>query len=125
MSMLSATLLWACLSVPAVQEGLVVPEGHRAIALKITPTGAADGFVLPGGHVDVLVTRQVPNGSVTRTVARNLVVLAVDQKAPRPDEKVAAELVVTLAAKPDVCDQLLKAAKTGKLSLALRPLGEK
>jgi Flp pilus assembly protein CpaB len=45
----------------AVAAGLVPPEGERALAVPVQPTGAVGGVLAPGDHVDVYAT---PGGAV-------------------------------------------------------------
>src|SRR5215468_8564613 len=53
----------------------VIEEGMKAVTVRVNDVG---GFVLPGDHVDVMMTRQPGNNDV---VLQNVKVLAVDQLA--------------------------------------------
>ena len=46
---------------------VTLDTGMRAVALPLTAENAAGGFILPGDHVDVLLTRQADSGSATVT----------------------------------------------------------
>jgi pilus assembly protein CpaB len=72
----------------------ILPEGKRAVALKIAADTSAGGFILPNDHVDVIMTRHVdPGGSngtpeyVTETILNNVRVLAIDQTIEKTDSK--------------------------------------
>jgi len=63
---------------------IVLMPGHRAAALPITTDSAAGGFIMPGDRVDLLFSKNNDpdkGGVVTRTVLRNIRVLAIDQVA--------------------------------------------
>ncbi len=71
----------------------ILPEGKRAVAIRIGADTSAGGFILPNDHVDVIMTRRVdPSSSatgseyVTETILNNVRVLAIDQTI----EKVAS-----------------------------------
>ncbi len=74
----------------------ILPEGKRAVAIRIAADTSAGGFILPNDHVDVIMTRRVDQGSsggngpqfMTETILNNVRVLAIDQtveKAPAKD----------------------------------------
>lgn len=105
----------------------VVPEGFRAMTVRVDEVIGVGGFVQPGDRVDVLLTfskglfRQDP---VTRTVLQDVEVLTVghrvigaskDKKARRRKVQVA-----TLKLRPEQAERLALAALEGKVLLALR-----
>jgi Flp pilus assembly protein CpaB len=57
-------------------------DGLKAATIRVNDIDGVGGFVLPGDHVDVALTRQVDktNGS-TEVVLQNVRVLAIDQIA--------------------------------------------
>jgi pilus assembly protein CpaB len=72
----------------------ILPEGKRAVALKIAADTSAGGFILPNDHVDVIMTRHVdlaanPGGPeyVTETILNNVRVLAIDQTIEKTESK--------------------------------------
>lgn len=122
-------------------------EGMRAVAIKVTATSTAGGFVGPGDYVDVILTyrqkiegvssdpaikarqEQVISENVdsyaTETVLQNVKVLAVDQSAVRGDEKKAVVAkTVTLEVTPRQAEILSVTSKAGDLSLTLRGIGD-
>jgi pilus assembly protein CpaB len=93
---------------------------------RLTDTrGALGGFVLPGDHVDVALTRQIDRETAsTQVVLQNARVLATDQVA---DERAATPAVaksVTLEVDTVSADKLGLAASIGTLSLQLRNASE-
>ena len=72
----------------ATLSALVKP-GMKAVTIRVNDVEGVGGFVLPGDHVDVVLTRQLEKGSATtQVVLQNTRVLAVDQtadeRAPKP-----------------------------------------
>src|SRR4029453_13998335 len=74
----------------ATLSALVKP-GMKAVTIRVNDVEGVGGFVLPGDHVDVVLTRQVEKGNATtQVVLQNTRVLAVDQTA---DERAAKATV--------------------------------
>ena len=63
----------------ATLSALVKP-GMKAVTIRVNDVEGVGGFVLPGDHVDVVLTRQIEKGSATtEVVLQNTRVLAIDQ----------------------------------------------
>ncbi len=100
-------------------------ESMKAVTIRVNDTEGVAGFVLPGDHVDIVLTRQgEKNMAVNDVVIQNARVLAVDQTADVRAEKPAVVKAVTLEV--DVADgqRLALASAVGTLSLMLRKAGE-
>lgn len=109
-----------------------VPIGQRAVTVALDPIIGVAGFLKPGNHVDVLATFNLNQGTVTKTVLQDQVLLAtgaqviskaVDTsgRANQPDEKVPN---ATLAVDPGDAEKLILAESKGKLRLTLRAVGD-
>ncbi len=96
----------------------VLPEGHRAVALKINTDPAVGGFVLPGSRVDVFCTERTRTGTTSRVILEDVLVVAVETTAPR--DRPVLGITVTLAARPADVTKLALAASAGELRLVLR-----
>jgi pilus assembly protein CpaB len=99
----------------------VVPEGMRAVPIRVDEIVGVAGFVGPGDRVDVLLSTNSSDGeAITRTVMQNLEVLARDQTM-QPDAQGTPQLVTTLtmAVTPEQAEQLTLAT-SGRIQLALR-----
>ena len=106
-----------------------LPTGMRAMAMPVTVESGVGGFILPGDHVDVVLNVKMSGGSTggptqlvqSRTLMRNLTVLAIDQTT---EAKAGASSLVgvsaTLQVPADDVDELAKARDEGTLLLALR-----
>jgi pilus assembly protein CpaB len=108
---------------------VVLGPGMRAIAAPVTVDSAVAGFILPGDRVDVIFSRdssdQDVKGFITRTVMRNVRILAIDQKPePDADAKTMVGAVATLeipAADAEmVASTVAQARSNGVITLILR-----
>jgi pilus assembly protein CpaB len=101
----------------------MLPEGQRAVSVRVDDVVAVAGFVVPETMVDVLVTGDVPGGnnSITKVVLENIRVLAAGQKVEQDrDGKPQTVAVVTLQVDPEQANTLTMASTEGKIHLALR-----
>lgn len=100
-----------------------IPVGMRAVTVKVNDVAGVAGFVLPGMHVDVLVTGKPPGneGDITTTVLQNMQVLAAAQTL-QPDARGQAinAPTVTLLADPSQAETLTLANIDGHIQLILR-----
>jgi len=99
-----------------------IPDGMRAISLRSDEVVGVAGFLLPGTHVDVLVTIRPPNADpVTNTVLQNVEVLASGQKIePDPEGKPVTATVVTLLVSPEEAEKVDLATTQGIVHFTLR-----
>ncbi|MGD0797220.1 MAG: Flp pilus assembly protein CpaB [Acidobacteriaceae bacterium] len=100
-----------------------IPDGMRAISLRTDEVVGVAGFLLPGTHVDVLVTLHLANqpDPVTSTVLQDAEILATGQKTePDPEGKPATATVVTLLVKPEDAERVVLASTQGTVHFVLR-----
>jgi pilus assembly protein CpaB len=111
----------------------ILKPGMRAISTDINPETGVGGFVLPNDHVDVILTRRVPDaqrqggtdGFVSETVLRNVRVLAIDQTVEeKGGQKVVVGKTATLELTAKQAETLVVSRQRGTLSLALRSLAD-
>lgn len=108
----------------ATLSALIQP-GMKAVTIRVNDVDGVGGFVLPGDHVDVLLTRQVERGVGNNDVVlQNAKVLAVDQIADNSVEKPTIAKAVTMEADIVSAQKVALAASLGTLSLVLRKAGE-
>jgi pilus assembly protein CpaB len=108
----------------ATLSALVKP-GMKAVTIRVNDVEGVGGFVLPGDHVDVVLTRQLDKGSATtEVVLQNTRVLAVDQTADERAIKASVAKSVTLEVSTVEAQKVWLAASVGNLSLLLRKAGE-
>ena len=66
----------------------VIEQGMKAVTIRVNDVEGVGGFVLPGDHVDVLMTRQPEKGNGNSDVVlQNVKVLAIDQLADDSADK--------------------------------------
>jgi pilus assembly protein CpaB len=100
-----------------------IPDGMRAIALRSDEVVGVAGFLVPGSHLDVLVTyhSDISPEPVTLTVLQNAVVLAAGhQLEPDPEGKTSDVTVVTLLLTPEQAERAVLASTQGALHFVLR-----
>jgi pilus assembly protein CpaB len=100
-----------------------IPDGMRAISLKSDEVVGVAGFLLPGTHVDVLVTYHIAPSPdpLTATVLQDVQILTAGQKMqPDPDGKPNTVDVVTLLVTPDDAEKVVLASSEGTVHFVLR-----
>jgi len=100
-----------------------IPSGMRAISLRTDEIVGVAGFLLPGTHVDVLMTYKSPTSgdSLTNTVLQDAQILTAGQKTtPDPDGHASTAGVVTLLVTPDDAQKLTLASTQGTIHFVLR-----
>jgi pilus assembly protein CpaB len=105
----------------------VVPEGRRAMTVRVNDVVGVAGFALPGTYVDVMVNTQAEgtqrndrDRSISKIVLERILVLAVAQEADRDATKPKVVNAVTLEVTPRDAEVLDLARSVGTLSLVLR-----
>lgn len=103
----------------------LIPEGMRAVSVRVNEVVGVAGYVLPGTRVDVLATHSPTNqpiDTVSRVVLANVQVLAAGTRIEQDqtDQKAVQVSVVTLLVDPEQAERLALASTEGKIQLALR-----
>lgn len=103
----------------------VIPEGMRAVSVRVNEVVGVAGYVLPGNRVDVLAT-QSPTDSRSDTTSKvilaNVQVVTAGTRIEQDQEKgkPIQVTVVTLLVNPEQAERLALASTEGKIQLALR-----
>jgi pilus assembly protein CpaB len=103
-----------------------IPLGMRAMSVRVNDVIGVAGFVVPGTHVDVIVTAHVSQGgsqdSMSRAVLSDIQVLAAGTRLDqdKKDGQPIPTSVVTLLLTPADSERLALAASDGGVMLALR-----
>jgi pilus assembly protein CpaB len=107
----------------------VLQPGYRAVTVNVTASAGVAGFVMPGDHVDLILSQSVggSNGGgdqrfVSETVLKDLRVLGMDQRAAEAKKDILVPSTATLEVTPKGAEVIAVASELGKLSLALRSL---
>jgi len=106
----------------------VIPEGYRALTVRVDEIVGVSGFVMPGSYVDVIavIVPVSPNvaaqGPISKTVLQNIKVLASGANLDSPqDQRQPTDVkAVTLLVTPEQAEKLVLAANESKLQLVMR-----
>lgn len=104
----------------------LLPDGMRAATVRINDVSGVAGFIQPNDSVDVLITRQPPDGSqeVTDVLLQNVHVLAMGAVAKDSNGQPIPARTATLEVAPIDAQKLALGEAAGSLSLVLRKPGE-
>ena len=103
----------------------IIPDGMRALSVRVNDVVGVAGYVLPGTHVDVVATvnpTQQHTDVTSKVILTNVLVLAAGTKIERDTDegKPVSVSVVTLLVNPSEAERLTLASTEGKIQLALR-----
>ncbi len=104
----------------------VIPDGYRAMTVKVDDVVGVSGFIQPGTLVDVVVTINPPDDRqrdrISKIVLQNIKVLANGANIDKPKNEKEVERVkaVTLQVTPEQAEKLALASSEGKLQLVMR-----
>jgi pilus assembly protein CpaB len=116
-----------------------LPFNERAVTIKVDQTGALDGMISPGNRVDIVVQTRSQGGQITKMVAQNMTIIAVDnrltsenpiQAGPNNSQRAAQNGAsarvssVTFRASPADAMMLAFAETQGRIVLLLRNEGD-
>jgi pilus assembly protein CpaB len=102
-----------------------IPQGMRAVSVRVNKVIGVAGYVLPGTHVDVVATvspTSQHDDITAKVILTNVLVLAAGTKIDRDTDsnKPMPVSVVTMLVTPEEAERLTLAAGEGKIQLALR-----
>ena len=103
----------------------VIPEGMRAVSVRVNEVVGVAGYVLPGNRVDVVATASPTDSrsdTTSKVVLSNVQVLTAGTRMEQSDSenKPMQVTVVTLLVNPEQAERLALASTEGKIQLALR-----
>lgn len=101
-----------------------IPDGYRAVSVKVDEESQVGGFLKPGCRVDVAAVLTVRAARRTQTISRVILqdveVAAVGQSLSGDQSGANLSRSVTLLVKPQDVPKLHLAASKGKIRLAMR-----
>ena len=103
----------------------VIPDGMRAVSVRVNEVIGVAGYVLPGTRVDVVATANPtsqPQDATSKVILSNVQVLTAGTRLEQDQEKgkPMSVTVVTLLVYPEQSERLALASTEGKIQLALR-----
>jgi pilus assembly protein CpaB len=104
---------------------LLIPEGRRAMSVKVDKVSGVSGFITPNSFVDVLASGQVERTGGEREersklILQNIKVLAIGTEIEQKDDGAVEVPTVTLLVLPDEAEKLTLATRKDPIRLALR-----
>lgn len=113
---------------PASSFSVHLPEGYRAVGLRVNLESIAGGFAsLPHSRVDIIQTvrRGDDKSSYAKILLENVLVLAADARTQRDEAGNAMPAsIITFALSPEDVLKLNLSREVGSLSLALRKFND-
>ena len=107
----------------------LIEPGMRAVTVRVDDVRGVAGFLVPGDHVDVVLTRlesaagSTAGNSYADVLLQNVKVLGVDQIASSSEDKPTVAKAVTVEVTTEQAQKLVLAGGVGSLSLVLRQAG--
>jgi pilus assembly protein CpaB len=103
----------------------VIPEGMRAVSVRVNEVVGVAGYVLPGNRVDVVATAsptESRSDTTSKVVLSNVQVLTAGTRMEQGQDnnQPTQVTVVTLLVNPEQAERLALASTEGKIQLALR-----
>jgi pilus assembly protein CpaB len=113
---------------PGAGAGLasMIPQGMRAVAIRVNDVVAVSGFAAAGSHVDVLIAGNPPGGSqaagtVTKTLLQNVEILSAGATIQKDAEgKPVSVPTVNLLLTPAQAEIMSLASNEARIQLVLR-----
>lgn len=107
------------------QEGLsaILPNGYRAITLKVDMVSGVGGNIKKGDFVDVLVYLKPPYSGkdVVKTVFQNIKILDINNQGNNQSDSVYLTLCMT----PQDSEKLFLTNKLGEIRLVLKQISDR
>jgi pilus assembly protein CpaB len=115
-------ILAAELAAPGSGAGLValLPEGARAISIRVDDVSGVSGFVLPNTFVDVISIETQGGREVATIILEMVRVLAIAQETQSEEGKAKVVKTITLQLSPEEATKLALKVRQGSIHLTLR-----
>ncbi|RMG43714.1 MAG: Flp pilus assembly protein CpaB [Candidatus Dadabacteria bacterium] len=100
-----------------------IPEGYRAVTIRVDARTSVEGFTRPGARVDVVWSTTLNGKPAVRTIVENAKVLSAERQTETDAMKQAGVPVpstVSLLVTAQDAQKIQLASTTGSLSLSLR-----
>ena len=103
---------------------LMIPEGMRAMSVRVDDVTGVSGFITPNSRVDVLIAGspggEGNEGQRSKLVLQNIRVLAIGKSIAQAQDKPVEVPTVTLLVSPEDAERLTLATRYEPVRLALR-----
>jgi len=117
----------------------VLPKGMRAIPVQVSAASASGGYIVPNDRVDVVLSHDGTNGSISETILENVKVLALGSRLGEagttgtpagsdatedPKTQVFSDTIAVLELDPVQGETVINSTRLGTLSLVLRSIAD-
>ncbi len=109
---------------PGFLPGALKP-GMRAFTLRVSPITSTASFVLPGMHVDLVLTLKGGSGFkpfISETIMQNVRILALDSRVSDGGKAASRSKTITVEVTPKNVERLAIATRVGQIRLVVRSL---
>lgn len=97
-----------------------IPEGYRAVTIRVNETSSVEGWARPGANVDVLWVSNISGKQGLTTIVENAKVLSAERQVDPNSNGTTVPSTVTLLVSSQDAAKIQLASTTGTLSLLLR-----
>lgn len=101
----------------------LIPQGMRALSVRVNDVIGVAGFVTPQTRVDVILIMTPPGSQepVSKVILQNIQALAAGQEIQETEDgRPISVTVVTVLVTPEQAEKLALAAQEGQIQMALR-----
>lgn len=102
---------------------VLIPQGMRALSVRVNEVIGVAGFVIPGTRVDVILTMTPPGArdKVSKVILQNIEAVAAGQQIQRNEQgEPMVVTVVTVLVTLEQAEKLVLASTEGQIQMALR-----
>jgi len=107
---------------------LMIPDGMRAMSVRVDDVTGVSGFITPNSRVDVLIAGtpggEGNEGQRSKVVLQDIRVLAIGKSITQQKDKPVEVPTVTLMVSPEDAERLTLATRFEPVRLALRNYGD-
>lgn len=98
--------------------------GMRAATVKVDEVAGVGGFITPGDRVDIVLTRDVAETTMSEIILQNVRVLSTDHLSDTRETGPRETRWITLEVDVEMAKKLTLARAIGQISLSLRAAGD-
>ena len=97
-----------------------IPEGSRAVSIRVNDISAIEGWAKPGSIVDVQWIYKSQGKEVLKTIVEKATILSAEKSVDNTQPGIIIPSTITLLVTADDAKKIILAASNGQLSLTLR-----
>lgn len=98
----------------------LIDRGQRALTIPVDQLSSISGMLVPGDHIDILMTLRQTEQPVMFPLIRNTEVIATGERTDMLNQEPGRYNTVTIAATPELAARIIYAQEVGSLRVVLR-----